>query len=955
MENNNTTYNPISIEQKWQTKWQEQNIATPTFNQDKNFCIQLPPPNVTGILHMGHAFNQTIMDAFVRYYRMQGHNTLWVAGKDHAGIATQIVVERQLEEQNIKRKDLTRAEFISKIWEWKDKSGNAITEQMKRIGSSISWEHEYFTMDENMSRCVIEAFVKLHNDGLIYRGKRLVNWDPKLQSAVSDLEVSNTEEQGHMWYIDYILVNDNENNDIKITVATTRPETMFGDVALMVNPNDERYSHLIGQYVKIPISNKHIPIIADDYVDISFGTGAVKITPAHDFNDYAVAIRHNLPLISIFTLNAKYNDSECIPQDTELGLVGLDRYAARKRVLELLKENNLLVKEQKHTLMIPRCERTGEAIEPMLTSQWFVDLTKKGMDAITLPALQAVQNKEIEIVPDQWKQTYEHWLNNIQDWCISRQLWWGHQIPAWHGNDGEIFVARNLQDAQKIAHAKGYDEVYIAGLKQDEDVLDTWFSSALVPFSSLGWTGDDALDDNNQLMQHFLPSNVLVTGYDIIFFWVARMVMMTRYFTGKNPFNAVYVHGLVRDAEGKKMSKSEGNTLDPVDLIDGIDLEKLLQKRTTGLRKPETAPQVIKKTSQTFPEGIPAFGADALRFTFASLASLGRSINFDDKRCGGYRNFCNKLWNATRFVLMNLEGYGKLNISTNNNTNLTFADLWMLNKLQQAQTEIAGHFATYRMDLAANALYQIVWDDYCDWYLELAKVQLNKFNSDIAYNTRYILVYILESLLRMLHPIIPFITAELWEKLSGFIGKDIAKETLALQSYPNMVELLNTTNTANNIDIENMSLMQDIINGCRTLRSEMNVSPSSKIALDVVINEQNEITSEHNLNNIMNYVQMLAKVSEFKIQSELEKSSLPSIILPLVTIRFNIPIDIEAETARLNKDLERLSLEINKCELKLNNPDFVDKAPKSVVEQEQKRLMEFTASYEQFKSQLANL
>ncbi|MFM2344227.1 MAG: hypothetical protein RLZZ210_837 [Pseudomonadota bacterium] len=952
-------YNPQDIEQNWQQKWEEQKIAKPSFDKPENFSIQLPPPNVTGTLHMGHAFNQTIMDTLARHARMSNKNTLWVPGTDHAGIATQIVVERQLEQKGIKRKEMTRTDFINKVWEWKDKSGGEIIGQIKRLGASISWEHEYFTMDEKMSNTVVEVFVKLYEDRLIYQGYRLVNWDPKLQTSVSDLEVVSQEEQGFLWHISYPLVDeDNIKNITHLTVATTRPETLFGDVAVMVNPNDERYQHLIGKKVKLPLTERTIEIIADDYVDMDFGTGVVKVTPAHDFNDYAVAQRHNLQHISIFNLDATCNNN--VPAQ----FIGLNRFDARKQALGILKEQNLLVKEQPHTLMVPRCERTGEVIEPMLTKQWFVDLTKEkqengkegGLNAITKPALNAVVNKEIEFIPSQWQQTYEHWLNNIQDWCISRQLWWGHQIPAWYSKDKQqVFVAKNAEEAKKQAEKLGYT----GELTQDEDVLDTWFSAGLVPFSSLGWNAnDDEANKNNQLLNNFLPSSVLVTGYDIIFFWVARMVMFTKYFTDKVPFKTVYMHGLVRDADGKKMSKSEGNTLDPIDLIDGIDLDSLLKKRTTGLRRPETAPQVIEKTKQAFPEGIPAFGTDALRFTFASLASLGRSINFDAKRCAGYRNFCNKLWNATRFVLMNVEDkdYGQNLTQDEISKHLSFADIWMLNKLQQAQNEMKQHFATYRLDLGANTLYQLVWDEYCDWYLELAKVQMQKSSPEQAIATRYVLVYILEQILRLVHPIMPFITEELWQQITPFtkLFNSNTGVSIALQNYPTNVELLNNSSINKSLlqsYTASMELMQSIIHGCRNLRSEMGVAPSEKIALDI----EDKQNSQDFLNKLLPYIQTLAKISEVNIHNEFAPSALPIVTLSSIALRFNIPIDIEAEKIRLGKEISKLEQEIAKCNAKLTNPAFVDKAPKAVVEQEQARLNAFTKTFEQIQQQLNQL
>ena len=947
------SFDPAAIEAHWGPLWEASGVYEPTLDASKpSFSIQLPPPNVTGTLHMGHAFQHTIMDALVRYHRMKGENTLWVPGTDHAGIATQIVVERQLQDSGLSRHDLGRKNFVAQVWDWKETSGSTITRQMRRMGDSVAWKYEYFTMDARLNEVVTSTFVQLYEEGLIYRGKRLVNWDPVLRSAVSDLEVENEERDGTMWHILYPFSEGPQpgadGQPMRgMHIATTRPETMLADGALAVHPDDDRYRHLVGKMVDLPLCDRRIPVIADAYVDKDFGSGCVKITGAHDFNDYQVALRHQLPLITIFTLDAKINDNG------PAAYRGLDRYAARKAVLRDLETQGFLDKAVPHKHAVPVCQRTGQVVEPMLTDQWFVAMTKPGKDGTSIAgkAIEAVETGAVKFYPEQWVNTYNQWMHNIQDWTISRQLWWGHQIPAWFGSGGELFVAKNEDEARAKAQAAGYD----GALTRDPDVLDTWYSSALVPFSSLGWP------KQTKELELFLPSSVLVTGYDIIFFWVARMIMMTLQFTGRVPFRDVYIHGLVRDANGKRMSKSEGNVLDPVDLIDGIALEPLLEKRATGLRRPETAPRVKKDTAAEFPNGIPGFGADALRFTFCSLASLGRNVNFDSKRCEGYRNFCNKLWNATRFVLMNCDGqdcglaeHTKAECAPDQPFHkwLMFSqpDRWITGELQRVEAAVEQGFAEYRLDAVAQAIYSFVWDEYCDWYLEIAKVQLQSGTEAEQRATRRTLLRVLETVLRLLHPISPFITAELWELVAPAAGrKPASNEHGVVQAAYPKAQLERVDSEADAW----VAKLKAVVGSCRALRSEMSLSPGERVPLYVVGDD----AFVRQATPLLQSLGRLSEVTLFESDAAFAESTrdAPVAEAGATRIALHVKIDLDAERARLGKEIERIEGDIGRAHAKLGNESFVARAPAAVVDQEKKRLADFTAAASRLRDQLNRL
>ncbi|MGQ0545167.1 MAG: valine--tRNA ligase [Betaproteobacteria bacterium] len=966
------SFEPAAVEERWYRRWESAGWFAHRDRQSPAYCIQLPPPNVTGTLHMGHAFQQTLMDALVRYHRMRGCNTNWVVGTDHAGIATQIVVERQLEEQAQTRHDLGRDKFVERVWQWKQQSGSTITRQMRRLGASANWTYAqsdemregapsgYFTMDARMSRAVVEVFVELFNQGLIYRGKRLVNWDPVLGTAVSDLEVDTEEEDGKIWELLYPFADGPIGTLKGLTVATTRPETMLGDVAVAVHPNDDRYKSLVGRRVRLPLAERLIPVIADDYVDPQFGTGCLKVTPGHDFNDYKVWQRHRhqnlfvgLPsggLISIFkldgTIKSKPLDdfdsgfqaasrdgvthlsSEGIAGAATVEILpgkyqGLDRFIARKEIVEDLKSQGLLISEKPYKLKLPKSGRTGEIVEPMLTDQWFVK-----MDGLAKEGLRAVGNGEVKFFPEHWTTTYNQWLENIQDWCISRQLWWGHQIPAWYDEYGRPYVARTEAEARAQALKDGYS----GDLTRDKDVLDTWFSSALVPFSSLGWP------EKTRDLDTFLPSSVLVTGFDIIFFWVARMVMMTLHFTGKVPFRHVYINAIVRDAEGEKMSKSKGNTLDPLDLIDGISFPELLKKSTVGLLRAEHKRKIEAYVKAHYPNGIPAFGADALRFTFASLASFSRTLNFDLNRCEGYRNFCNKLWNATRFVLMNTEGKDLAEPAT-----LTFIDRWIVSRLQRVEADVEAAFAEYRFDQLAAAIYHFVWDEYCDWYVELAKLQLQSPDAALQRGTRRTLLRVIEAALRLAHPLIPFITEELWQKLAPLAGK--SGDSIMLQPYPK--------SQPEKIDAaaeHDMAVLKQWTVTARNLRAEAKIPPGEGVEFYATANPPVADAPAS-----VAAISSLARLSSFQVRDPLPGHLSPVAVIGEARVMLHKPVDPAAERARLGQESTRLEGEIEKARAKLGNASFVERAPAAVVEQERVRLAGFEATLKKIRSQLDRL
>ncbi|MCW5588759.1 MAG: valine--tRNA ligase [Legionellales bacterium] len=915
------TYDPSQIERTWYQTWEKNNYFAPR-GEGKPYCIMIPPPNVTGSLHMGHGFQHSLMDALIRYHRMRGFKTLWQPGTDHAGISTQMVVERQLMNEGLTRRELGREKFVERIWQWKEHSGNTITGQIRRLGDSVDWTRERFTLDAGLSNAVLEVFVRLYDEGLIYRGTKLVNWDPVLQTAVSDLEAIAHEEAGHLWHIRYPL---SESNDY-LVIATTRPETLLGDTAVAVHPDDQRYQHLIGKTLRLPLTDREIPIIADDYVDPTFGSGCVKITPAHDFNDYAVGLRHQLPMINVLTLDGKMN------QEVPAVYQGMDRFDARKKILADLEQLGLIVKIDDHKLNLPRGEKSNAILEPMLTQQWFMRMEK-----MAERALHVVETGKIKFIPENWTKTYNQWLNNIEDWCISRQLWWGHRIPAWYDEHNNIYVGRDEQTIRQK-----YQLTEDMKLTQDNDVLDTWFSSALWPFSTLGWP-HETLD-----LKTFYPTSLLVTGFDIIFFWVARMIMLGLTFTDEVPFHEVYITGLIRDSEGQKMSKSKGNILDPIDLIDGIDLESLLAKRTANMMQPHLAEKIKKQTRKEFPEGIPAYGTDALRFTFCALATPGREIRFDIQRLAGYRNFCNKIWNAARYVFMNCENQD--NGFNDQAKILSVADRWILSRLQHTIANVHDYFQSYRFDLLTQTLYEFIWNEFCDWYLELSKPVLT--HADISFaekrGTRHTLLTVLDQILKLIHPIMPFISEEIWQKVKNLT--QATGETIMLESFPTTSEDLFDEAAEGDI-----TWCQAIILGIRNIRGEMNISPAKPIT--VLLNQ----CSEEDLRRLQHYQTFLASLAKLTDISPLEKNQTPppsatalagkmEILIPLAGL-----IDTQAEIERLQKSIQKIEKDLEKSRAKLNNKNFVDNAPPDVVAKEQQRVSEMEQAILQLQAQLAKM
>jgi valyl-tRNA synthetase len=917
------TYNPHHLEQHWYDFWEARDCFKPS-GEGEPYCILLPPPNVTGTLHMGHAFQHTLMDALIRYQRMKGRDTLWQVGVDHAGIATEMVVTRQLEAEGKKRDDFTREEFVQRVWQWKEESGSTITSQMRRLGASADWSRERFTMNPDLSEAVIETFVRLHEEGLIYRGPRLVNWDPVLKTAISDLEVVNSEEQGKLWSIRYPRTDGQGD----VVVATTRPETLLGDVCVAVHPDDERYADLVGKTVELPLTGRQIPVIADDYVDMEFGTGCVKITPGHDFNDWEVGSRHGFEPINIFTPTAEINDNA--PEAYR----GLDRFEARARVLEDLKAQDLLVEEKPHTLMVPRGDRSGQVIEPYLTDQWFVK-----MDELGKLGLDAVESGEVEFVPGNWINTYRHWMENLQDWCISRQLWWGHRIPAWYDENGNIYVGRSEEEVRE-KHASRLPPD--ASLTQDEDVLETWFSSALWAHSTLGWPDPERMKTEG--FERYLPTSVLITGFDIIFFWVARMVMMTSHFTGKVPFEQVYITGLIRDREGQKMSKSKGNILDPIDLIDGIDLESLVNKRTSAMMQPQLAKKIEKATREEFPDGIPAFGADALRFTFTALAGHGRDIKFDLGRCEGYRNFINKLWNAARFTLMNT---GEEKLPAPAEHELDVLSRWILSRLTHTIVEVDRALADYRFDLAARALYEFVWNEFCDWYLELSKPALAEDADPVtARATRHTLATVLERTLRLLHPFVPFVTEEIWQKVRVPAG--IETESIMVTPWPE-------TMTIDEEAVADAEWLKAIISAIRSARTELNLAPGKPMPLMVQLGEAED---HKRLEHFAELIRRLARIEAIDRVPD-DRDSGDCAVALAGNLRLLIPlaglVDIGEELARINKQLERERKGLEQVQKKLANERFVENAPAEVVDKERQRLADHQTTVAELEAQVEKL